>query len=449
MSNYLAIAAVTATLQRILQTAIQSDIPGARVTTVRPDANSSTTPNVGINVYLYQVTPNPAWRNYDLRNRRPKGELIKHAQAGLDLYYIMTFYGNEMELEPQRLLGSAVRTIVDYPIFTPEMIRETTNNPAFSFLADSTLDKQVERVTVVPTTMNTEELSKIWSVFFQTPYVLSFACQGRAVLIEGQRQSGRPLPIRRREFYTTPSQPTISQILSEGGVNKPAIANSKLTIRGQHLNSELNEEELRKLENHQPLARSNPQIRIGEARVTPHDVHENEIALDLSLLSPGEKNSLRTGIQSLQIVYPILPKRAESEPERIVGSNVMPFVLCPTIAEVEVEELEDNGDDTYSARVKVGLDLMVGVGQRVLLFLNERSTSNPASYIFIATSRRENSQLIIFPINDVKEGEYLVRVQIDGAESPLNVDVDPESETYEQFVSPRVGINASLYEAFG
>lgn len=440
MSNYLAIATVTATLQRVLQAAVQLDVPGARVTTVRPDANGSGTPEVGVNIYLYQATPNPAWRNYDLRNRRPKGELIKQAQAGLDLYYIMTFYGNEVELEPQRLLGSTVRTIVDYPILTPEMIRETTNNPTFNFLANSTLDKQVERVTIVPTMMNTEELSKIWSVFFQTPYVLSFACQGSAVLIEGQRQSGRPLPIRKREFYTTPSQPSIFQVVSEAGVNQPVVASSNLTIRGQHFNPQISDEKLQELTSKDLPLRSMPQVRIGETRVTPQNVAENEINLELSLLSAEEKNSLRAGIQSLQIVYPMKPKLVESQPQRIVGSNVMPFVFCPTITEVEIEDLEDNGDRTYSAQLKVRVDLIVGVEQRILLFLNERSSSKPAAYIFAATSIRENSTLVTFPINEVKGGEYLVRVQIDGAESPLNVDMNPESETYEQFVNPTVAI---------
>jgi len=118
----------------------------------------------------------------------------------------------------------------------------------------------------------------------------------------------------------------------------------------------------------------------------------------------------------------------------------MPLVLCPTITEVEIEDLEDNGDRTYSAQLKVRVDLIVGVEQRILLFLNERSSSKPAAYIFAATSIRENSTLVTFPINEVKGGEYLVRLQIDGAESPLNVDMNPESETYEQFVNPTVAI---------
>jgi Pvc16 N-terminal domain len=150
MSNFLAIATVTATLQRLLQASVQLDVPGARVTTVRPDASGGSTPEVGVNVYLYQATPNPAWRNADLRNRRPKGDLIKYAQAGLDLYYLMTFYGNEVELEPQRLLGSTVRTLVDQPILTAEMIQDTIERSNFDFLQRSTLAEQVERVTIVP-----------------------------------------------------------------------------------------------------------------------------------------------------------------------------------------------------------------------------------------------------------------------------------------------------------
>jgi Pvc16 N-terminal domain len=406
MSNYLAIATVTATLQRLLQAAVQVDVPGAKVTTVRPEATGGKTPEVGVNIYLYQATPNPAWRNYDLRNRRPKGELIKHAQAGLDLFYIMTFYGNEVELEPQRLLGSAVRTIVDHPILTPEMIRATVNHSTFSYLADSTLEQQVERVTIVPSQMNTEELSKIWSVFFQTPYVLSFACQGGAVLIEGNRTSGRALPVRSTQFYTTPNQPMVDQAISEAGANQPIVADSTLMIRGKRLQAD------------------RVQVRIGEARVTPQQVSEKEIQLDLASLPLEEAQNLRAGVQQLWVLHPII-KRSPLEPDRAVASNVMPFVLCPQIvAEPEVFDLWENEEDAYGAELRVQVDLTVGSEQRALLFLNERSNNNPVGYIFAAKPRAQDSDAVVFPILDVKAGEYLVRVQIDGAESPLEVDGD-------------------------
>jgi hypothetical protein len=406
MSNYLAIATVTATLQRLLQSAIQVDLPGAKVTTVRPEASGGKTPEVGVNIYLYQATPNPAWQNYDLRNRRPKGELVKQGQAGLDLFYIMTFYGNDIELEPQRLLGSAVRTIVDNPILTPEMIRATLNHSNFRYLADSTLEQQVERVTIVPGKMNTEELSKIWSVFFQTPYMLSFACQGGAVLIEGNKQSGRALPVKSVQFYTTPNQPMIDQAVSEAGANQPIVAGSILMIRGKRLQAD------------------GVQVKIGETRVTPQEVSEKELRLNLSLLPEEEKQSLRAGVQQLCVLHPIV-KLTPTEPDRAIASNVLPFVLCPQIVgKPEVLDLWGNEDDLYVAEFQVQVDLTIGRDQRVLLFLNERSNSNPVSYIFTAKPRDEPIDTVVFPILDVKGGEYLVRVQIDGAESPLEVDGD-------------------------
>ena len=406
MSNYLAIATVTATLQRLLQVAIQVDLPGAKVTTVRPEASGGKTPEVGVNIYLYQAIPNPAWQNYDLRNRRPKGELVKQGQAALDLFYIMTFYGNDIELEPQRLLGSAVRTIVDNPILTPEMIGATLNHSNFRYLADSTLEQQVDRVTIIPTKMNTEELSKIWSVFFQTPYMLSFACQGGAVLIEGNRQSGRALPVKSVQFYTTPNQPMVEQAVSEAGANQPIVAGSILMIRGKRLQAD------------------GVQVRIGETRVTPQEVSEKELRLNLSSLPEEEKQSLRAGVQQLCVLHPIV-KLTPTEPDRAIASNVLPFVLCPQIVgKPEVLDLWGNDDDLYVAEFQVQVDLTIGSDQRVLLFLNERSNNNPVGYIFTAKPRDEPIDTVVFPILDVKGGEYLVRVQIDGAESPLEVDGD-------------------------
>ncbi|MBV6622406.1 MAG: DUF4255 domain-containing protein [Rivularia sp. (in: Bacteria)] len=442
MSNHLAIATVTATIQRIIQASVQQDVDGTVVTAARPNNPDGGATQPKVNIYMYQATPNPAWRNADLRTRRPKGELIKQAQAGLNLYYLMTFYGNESELEPQRLLGSTVRALVDRPILTPQMIQETVNSSRYSsYLGNSDLAEQIERVTIIPSNMNTEELSKIWSVFFQTPYILSFAWQARAVLIEGNKSGKRLLPVRAREFYYQPNQPIISQVLLANGNNKKNLpsgnfeSDSSIVIEGQNLNAELNDEQLKELARNsnsrdseirdkarnKPLSRSKPEIKIGEAKITPDKVTESEIRLDLTSVSIEERNLLRAAIQSLQILYPLMPKRFPAEPIRVIGSNTVAFVLCPTVEKVELEQVNDDENGFYSAWVKVELDLIVGMNQKVLLFLNERTTSSPAAYIFAANSRNQDTQQIVFAVDDVKQGEYLLRVQIDGAESLLGV----------------------------
>jgi Pvc16 N-terminal domain len=431
MSNYLAIATVTATLQRLLQGALQVDIPGVRVTTVRPDTSGSGTPEVGVNIFLYQVVPNPAWRNTDLRNRRPKGELGKQAQAGIDLSYLLTFYGNEGELEPQRLLGSTLRTLVDQPILTPEMIRETVTNSAFNFLAGSTLAEQTDRVTLVPAPMNTEELSKIWSVFFQTPYALSFAYQGSTVLIEGEKAGKRSLPLRSRQFFVTPTQPLIEQVTSENGVNQPITLSSSLTITGKHLRS-----------NH---PRVPARIRIGEAEVTPQAVSDTQITLNLAALPESEGRSLRAGVQGLQVMHPI-PGNTSADPaltaadlERVVGSNVVPVILNPVILSANPDEIANDGDDLHTGTVRVQTDVTLGSNQRLFLLLNELVPRNPAAYVF-GIRRSTEGDSAVFPIYGVQSGIYLVRIHVDNAESMPTFDEEPDSPTFDQYIAPAVEI---------
>ena len=114
MSNYLAIATVTATMQRILQAAIPNDLTSASVTTLAPNNLVKSETQKGVNIYLYQVVFNRVQGNpIDARFRNRKGELAERSRTALDLHYLLSFFGNEALLEPQRLLGSAVRTLSD------------------------------------------------------------------------------------------------------------------------------------------------------------------------------------------------------------------------------------------------------------------------------------------------------------------------------------------------
>lgn len=428
MSNYLAIATVTAALQRLLQEGIQEDVPGATVTTIRPDNPGSANQTVGINIYLYQATPNPAWRNADLRTRRPKGDLIKHGQAALDLHYLLTFYGNEQALEPQRLMGSAIRTLVDRPTLTRDTIQDTIEQSNLTFLSDSTLADQVQLVQFIPSSITTEDLSRIWSVFFQIPYSLSFAFQGTAVLIQGEKPGKTALPVRKREFYVSPIRPVIDQVKLE---------------RPQFAIEAVEEAEERALE---PLTRSSDwviviqgrrllgeqtTVRIGRADVTPQIVTDEEVRLQLSRLSPAESGGLRAGVQGVQVVHPsqarsIAGRSEAAAPDLEVESNVLPLVLCPTILSdsggLTVTNAVEQDEDVYRGSVTVRLDVTVTPEQRVFLLLN--GTETPKTYIFRASRRTANTDVIHFPIQEVVADAYLARVQVDGAESPLTVDRD-------------------------
>lgn len=440
MSNYLAIATVTATLQRTLQQAIQSDVDGARVTTARPDGLGSGTPETGVNLYLYHLKRNPAWGNADMPSRQRKGEMIKRNQIALDLYYLLSFYGNEAELEPHRLLGSALRTMEDRSILSPQMIRETVSEPIFNFLSNSDLAEQLDMVRTELFPVSTDELSKVWSVFFQTPYSLSVVYKVTVVLLEGEDPSRPPLPVRDRFIGGSAfsKQPTIESVIPAAGKYQPILANSTLLIRGKM------------------LAGVTTLVRLCGVEVTPQTAIDTEISLPMALV-PIE--ALRAGVQGLQVIHQQIPSPSLSggttEDQQTtstlhkqhlavhyqrIESNVAPIIIRPSLKEVRVSNLESRDDDSRSADITAVTDLTISVGQQSLIKLNERTVNEPAIYTFSARRLNEDTTEPSFPIQGVKPGEYLVRVQVDGAESMLQVDRNPHSPTFEQYIGPTITI---------
>ena len=194
MSNALAIATVTTTLAQVVRTAIQSVVPGSDVLTERPNGTPPGGPRVRL--FLHQVSPNVALRNNDLPTRAANGTVTKRPTAALDLHYLLAFYGNETELEPQRMLGAAVRDIHAKPVLMRQMIEDAVSSAPF--LTGSNLADAVEQIKFSPLPLSLEELSKLWSVFFQAPYALSVAYQGTVVLIESEENVSTALPVLRR-----------------------------------------------------------------------------------------------------------------------------------------------------------------------------------------------------------------------------------------------------------
>ena len=194
MSNALAIATVTRALSQVVRTAVQSVVPGSDVLTTRPDATAPA--DARVRLFLYQISPNAALRNSDLPTRAANGTLTSRPTAALDLHYLLTFYGNETELEPQRMLGAAVRDLHAQPVLLRQMIQDAI--AAAPFLSLSNLADAVEQIKFTPLSLSLEELSKLWSVFFQAPYALSVAYVGTVILIESDETAPGALPVLRR-----------------------------------------------------------------------------------------------------------------------------------------------------------------------------------------------------------------------------------------------------------
>ncbi|HJQ29571.1 MAG TPA: DUF4255 domain-containing protein [Rubrobacter sp.] len=419
MSNYLAIATVTSVLSQIIGAASEAAVPGAGVTTQRPGApTGNATPDSGphVNLYLYQVSPNAAWRGDDLPTRDRNGGLVQRPRAALDLFYLLSFFGDEGDLEPQRILGSVATALHARPVLTREnirsVVRTAVNADPNHYLAGSDLADQVELVKFSPLPLNLEELSKLWSVFLQTPYALSVAYQGSVVLLEADGSPRLAAPVRERNVYVEPMRrPVIEELLSRQGPNdppaadRPIISSDQLVIKGTQLRGD------------------DTQVLVGGIEAPSLDELSNtRIVLSIPA-------GVQAGTRAVRVVNRAMIGTPPS-PHAGVESNPETFVLRPRITGQVNANVQISGNQPRSGDVTVQLSPEVGRTQRVSLVLNEKQppdTRPPRSYTFDAPPRTqptdpETSASVTIPVSGLVAGQYLVRVRVDGAESLLDTD---------------------------
>ena len=81
-----------------------------------------------------------------------------------------------------------------------------------------------------------------------------------------------------------------------------------------------------------------------------------------------------------------------------------------------------------AGRVDVTLSPIVGARQRVTLLLNQQVAVSPRAFTIDAPERLADAALLQIAAAGVTAGTYFVRVQVDGAESPL--ELDPSSPSF-------------------
>jgi len=398
MSNHLAIATVTAVLRKTLQDALdaaQPSVPGARVTTVRPNAPQADLPNPGVNIFLYQTTPSETLRNMDLPRRRGDMTVIQPPQAALELHYLLTFHGADPRLEPQVMHGIVTRALHERPVITRAAIEATLADPVFSFLLGSDLADAIDLARVSPVALTVDEMGKLWSVFYQIPYVLSAAYRASVVFIESQVQAQSAPPVRtprvRMQAHAGPSVDRVVSATAPNDAQAWILPGQDVVLVGRRMQS--------------PVTR----VRFGDVEVIPDPAATTEDRIRVTLPA-----SLAAGVQGVQVVH-----RRTAEPSTSqAASNVAPFVLHPTITAQRI-----------GSNLRVSFAPPVGRRQHVAVLLNEVPTPNgrdSRAYMFRAPARTSSdpntAASLDVPFNGVVPGDYLVRVQVDGAESPLTFD---------------------------
>jgi Pvc16 N-terminal domain len=421
MSSPLAIAAVTAVLQKFLQNSVAKyGLDGilngtVKVSAEAPDRilNGAASPD-RINLFLFQATENQGWRNSELPTRNANGDRISNPPLALDLSYLLTAYGSA-DFHAEVLLGHAMSVFHEMPILTRDAIRAAIPVPPPTTLpnalTNADLADQIEQIKITPQPMSVEEVSKIWSAL-QSQYRPTAVYKATVVLIESVKAVRPSLPVRARNVLVVPFEnPVIDLIQSQATITDPIAADQKI-LAGYNL-----------VIDGRQLRGDTTRVLIDDEEIIPADdkITATRIIVPLPV-------NLQPGLHSVQVVHRInFLTGFPSEPHRGVESNVAAFVLSPLITTSPIP------DTAHGSTLKLDIAPPVGRAQRVALLVGNSTIFIPAR----SAAGPDTTASLDFPIpaNFAPTGTPLpLRVQIDGAESPLDVDGSG------QFASPTITI---------
>lgn len=140
-----------------------------------------------LTLFLYKVLENPDFKNAPSPPlaTTADGKLIEtRAPLTLDLYYLLTAHsGNASLIEAHKALSRAMRVFHDNGVIQGSLLR--ADDPSKGLTADATL-----RLTLNP--INMEDMTRIWSVFPDTPYEISVTYLVTPVAIESTRVEESP-----------------------------------------------------------------------------------------------------------------------------------------------------------------------------------------------------------------------------------------------------------------
>lgn len=385
MSNPLAIAAVTATLSHLLEQGSSVALPGTIVTTKPPEKARDGNSNQ-LNLFLYQTTPNAAWRNWDLPHQIKPGETGQPPLA-LNLFYLITAYGqNDDDLLGHRLLGQAMSILHDHAVLDPTEIQAA--------LVGNDLHEQIERVRITPQPLPLEEMSKLW-MMLQAQYRISAAYEVAVVLINSTRPVKTPLPVLTRgandqgivsQPDLIPPFPTLLTI-APPNQQPSARLGDILTIGGHHLDGAT----VRLQFTHPHLA--NP------IELAPQP---GNTATELKVQLPNEPTRWIAGFYTVVAVI-----QQPQQPDRT--TNELSFSLAPNLLTVTPNPAPR--DASGAATLTVTYNPQVQPDQRVSLLVGDRET--------LAQPRTTATESLVFNIGAIAAGDYFVRLRVDGVDSLL------------------------------
>ncbi len=384
MSNALGIAAVTTALRNLLEAGVNGDtlLGFVRTTASPPDkARGSGDNDNQLNLFLYQTTLNAGWRNSDMPRRMQPGE-VGQPPLPLNLHYLITVYSRDNDdALGHRILGRAMSVLHDHPLLGAGEIRAA--------LAEAGLHDQVERIRLTPQPLSLEELSKLWTIF-QTQYRLSAAYEATVVLIESVRPARTALPVLQRgendrgpsaQTDLAPPFPALIAVEPPGG-QPAARLGDQVALSGFHLEGDVF------------LRFTHPRLAVPNEIALPGQTDPARLTFTI----PNQPLGWPAGIYGLTALV-----RKAGQQERV--TNTIVLALAPAV----VLSTNTGSPGTFALGITCAPQILAE--QRAALLFGDREVPAPP--------RAFATDTLSFTIPDVAAGVYLVRLRVDGVDSPL------------------------------
>jgi hypothetical protein len=410
VSSYRAIAGVTQSLVNLLGDRMTET---ATITVAPPDIEVDNVAGKRLNLYLYHLAENAYLKNQEIPGEGYPGA-YGNPPLSIDLNYIVTAFGSsdsgqDADMEAQLILGDAMRILHDIPIISPDLMQQ--KSPGRTILDPSLLDA-FEQVKLSLQPKSLEEIAKIWTALPNVNFRRSVIYEACVAQIENLQPRTQALPVRQRRVYALSLQsPQIQQIFVQpppfGVVTVAAEEGETLRLLGFNF----------------------------DAPNTTVDM--DGVAGNIATLQPGlievviPTGQLTAGMHALRVVQSVavtVVRGQAAEQIAAFGSNAVAFQLIPTITGAAIPLPNDVVSVPVQPAVAWDQTAELLLGDFAVPQVSVSPGSSPVTSIPF--------QMPQPPLVPIPTGTYLLRVRVDGAESRLQVDTNPASPTYLQYVGP-------------
>ena len=396
MSDALALSAVTSVLQTCLGLVYTASPLGTvDVSAVAPDivqnelGTGSDSP-MRVNLFLHQVTPNPAWRNIDMPSLDSGGATrLKNPPLALDLHYLLTAYAGG-DTEAEALLGYGILMLHENPILPRALINTILGSlphthPLYNPLKTTGLDTQIEMIKISPATLGREELAWLWTAL-KADYRPTFPFQVSVVLMRNPNPTVFSLPVLVRNLVVQPGPPAELLAVDPPNDQAAAVPGDTITVTGVSLSGA------------SKVSLVNPKTNVTYAPFTPGTLKDTYF----SFAVPEDPANLPVGICEISLLF------EDTSGNIIQHTNTVTTAIAAKILATPKPSASVSGSETL---ITLSCDPQVLSTQSVFLVVGPNAiAAQPFTGSTAALSFRLPSALA--------PGTYAARLQVDGVPTP-------------------------------